>query len=199
MKFISNRKKRKGISLIWVVLTFLVVFGIVGLMLDWAHIFLVGHQLHNIADSAALAGSRWVADPDSSPAGYTARLKAQEYAAANNAAQLPVNLDSNGDTLTEINIDMSLPENNLLPLFNDGDIYIGRYIDHNRSFIKNDDNPTLMRICRTIVMITTPASSLNRISLHQVPILLVIIPAACRLSVPIPPSRLCPGTTIWTA
>ena len=149
MKHISNPQKRKGISLIWVALTFLVMFAIGGLMLDWAHVYLVGHQLHNVADAAALAGSRYVPDPNSSPAGYTARLKAQEYANANFAAKLSVNLNPNGDTLTEVDIDMMLPEATLYSDYfpaSKGDIYIGRYIDDSRLFIKNDPYPDAMLV-----------------------------------------------------
>ena len=146
MKYISSLQKRKGISLIWVALTFLVIFALGGLMLDWAHVFLVGHQLQNVADAAALAGSRWVPDPNSSPAGNTARLKAQEYAGNNYAAKLSVNLNPVGDTSTEVEIDMALPENTLFPLFDDGDIYIGRYVDDSRLFIKNDPYPNAMLV-----------------------------------------------------
>lgn len=146
MKYRFDPHKQRGISLIWVVLTFMLMFAILGLMLDWAYVYVVGHQLQNTADAAALAGSRYVADPNSPSPGQSAREKAQEYANDNYADHLSVNLNTIGETSTEVPIYMSSEPEDLWPLFNDGDVYIGRYVDDTRLFIKNDPYPDSMLV-----------------------------------------------------
>lgn len=142
----TNSQKHRGIATVWVVLIFMVLLAILGLMLDIAHVYLVGHQLHNAADAAALAGARYVADPDSTTLGANARAKALEYAQKNYAAKLSVNLNTVGDTTTEVTFDMALPASARWPLLSDGDVYIGRYINQSRLFIKNDPYPDAMLV-----------------------------------------------------
>jgi hypothetical protein len=134
---LSNRKRR-GIALIWVALTFLIIFAILGLMLDWARVYITGHQLQNAADSAALAGARYVSVlNDPTVEGYrNARTVAQEYATANLAAKVTVNVLRNDD-----NSDGGIGD----------DIVIGRYVNPNETypdglFIPNDPFPDAMKV-----------------------------------------------------
>lgn len=127
-KSVAKTSNRNGISLIWVILTFLIVIGLGGLMLDWGHVYLVGHQLQNAADAAALAGSRYVAWDPNSATKIQARQKALEYAMSNNAAKTPVNLLLN-------------TTNNAA-----GDIVIGRYISQTRTFIPTLSTPNAMKV-----------------------------------------------------
>ncbi|MDH4201682.1 MAG: pilus assembly protein TadG-related protein [Phycisphaerae bacterium] len=128
-KQFTDNQKRHGIALIWVMLLFMVLIGIAGLLIDLARIYLTAQELHNTADAAALAGSRYVSvygDPNYPDA----RAKAQEYAAVNYVTKLPVNLDLNMG-----NIDLDPDENGNLA----GDIVIGRYI---MQYATDDDPDT---------------------------------------------------------
>ena len=78
----ANTNKHRGIALVWVTLTLFVLLAILGLMLDWGLVYVVGHQLQNAADAAALAGSRYVAW-DIDPQKMNAQNKALEYALQN--------------------------------------------------------------------------------------------------------------------
>ncbi|MDB5302429.1 MAG: hypothetical protein JWO87_4092 [Phycisphaerales bacterium] len=55
--FAALRRRPAGIAIVYVVIIMLALLGIIGLASDTAYIFLVGHQLQNAADAAALAGA----------------------------------------------------------------------------------------------------------------------------------------------
>jgi hypothetical protein len=124
----TNPHKQRGIAILWVTIFLIVFIAIGGLLLDAARVYLVSHQLQNAADAAALAGARYVVDPASSPPGLTARLQAQNFAAANDAAKTAVNLLLN---------DGNAPE---------GDIVIGRYVRQTHTFIPTMSNPNAMKV-----------------------------------------------------
>jgi hypothetical protein len=123
----TKKKTRQGIALVWVSITLIVLLAIVGLMLDWGLVYLVGHQLQNAADSAALAGARYVAW-DINPEKINAQNKALEYALKNQASQEPVNLLLNTDNIPE------------------GDIVIGRYAVLLRMFTPTLYRPNAMKV-----------------------------------------------------
>ena len=140
-QYSSTHRKHRGIALVWVAMTLLVIFALGGLMLDWARVCVAGHQLQNAADAAALAGARYVSVlNDPTVEGWRdARQVAQQYAAANPAAQLAVNVQLNAD-------------NSDNPAAGSGDdIVIGRYVNPNVTypsglFIPSDPNPDAMLV-----------------------------------------------------
>jgi hypothetical protein len=96
--------QRRGISLIWVAVTSVVLIGLSGLALDTGYVYLVSHQLQNAADAAALAGAQQLKfSPE------LARQAAVTLGGANKAARVSVTLDRNIANLAE------------------GDVVLGRY------------------------------------------------------------------------
>jgi len=89
-----------GIALIWTAIFLLLFILLAGLVIDTAKVYLVSHQLQNAADAAALAGARWVKEPND-----RARDQAKFIAGQNSAEGTPVILDwnyannSNGDII----------------------------------------------------------------------------------------------------
>lgn len=124
----NNKKIRRGISLFWTIAFIMGLVAIGGLVIDASRVYMSGHQLQIAADSAALAGSRLVAWDPNSTSKIIARLKAQEYSLANDAANLPVNI--------------ALNESNLAA----GDIVIGRWIPQSQTFIPTLKTPNAMRV-----------------------------------------------------
>ncbi|MCE5185272.1 MAG: Tad domain-containing protein [Planctomycetaceae bacterium] len=118
----SNRNHiRRGIGLIWLVISFMALLAFMGLAIDSARVFFTGHQLQNSADAASLAGSRYVMDPNALD-GSRARDIAIQFAASNEAARAPVDLNRNDGNAA------------------DGDIVIGRY---RMQYAKDDDPSTI--------------------------------------------------------
>ncbi|MHC4551970.1 MAG: pilus assembly protein TadG-related protein [Planctomycetota bacterium] len=106
-----------------------------------ARVYVAGHQLQNAADSAALAGSRYVAviNEPTFPGWLDARLVARNYAAANEAVREAVNV--------QLNVDNS---NSSVGGSGD-DIVIGRYINPNVTYPNGyfdpaDPNPDAMLV-----------------------------------------------------
>ena len=50
--------RRRGVASIWVAAVFIVIIGLAGLATDTAYVVLMGHQLQNVADAAALAAAQ---------------------------------------------------------------------------------------------------------------------------------------------
>jgi hypothetical protein len=127
-KHFRNDLRTKGIAILWMAITLLVLILFMGIAIDAARVHLAASQLQNAADAASLAGARWVMDPNSPTPGDTARQKAIEYAGYNYAANLDVNLFPN--TTNDPN----------------GDIVIGRFINQTRTFIPTMDSPNAMKV-----------------------------------------------------
>jgi hypothetical protein len=143
---ISTNYKRKGIALIWVMLLFIVMIGIAGLLIDWARYYLTAQKLHNTADAAALAGSRYVAvstHPDYT--GITAETIAQNFADKHTAANLPVELNPTRYALVDTVIS-SIDPDEISPYDIPDDIVIGRYVDWNQTFIVDHTTPDSMLV-----------------------------------------------------
>ncbi len=94
----------RGLAYIWAIIFLMLIILLVGLALDVAKVFYVGHQLQNAADAAALAGARIVKISQAQ-----ARLNAYNIALANVAGSQNVQLRLNNENAV------------------DGDIVIGRY------------------------------------------------------------------------
>ena len=118
-----NKNQPKGIALIWVALTIVIIVGFVGFTLDVAYGLWVAHQLQNAADAAALAGAQQVkfdlADT---------RQAAVDIALLNFAAGEPVRLDPNGANDP------------------DGDVVIGRYSRETDEFTPNLQSPNAVKV-----------------------------------------------------
>jgi hypothetical protein len=146
----TNKNKHRGIGFIWLIISFMALLAISALVIDFARYYLARHQLQNAADAAALVGARYVADPNSSPVGYTARQKATEFALYNHTLDTPKNASGillNSSALTtELDINMALPRKTLLPYFNNSDIHIGSYINHSRLFRMNHPHADAMLV-----------------------------------------------------
>ncbi len=121
-------RRTKGIALLWAAITLLVLILFMGIAIDAARVHLAANQLQNAADAAALAGTRWVMDPNSPIPGDSARQKAIEYAGYNYAANDDVNLFPNSSNDPN------------------GDIVIGRFINQLRLFIPTMDTPNAMKV-----------------------------------------------------
>ncbi len=85
------KHRRRGVALIWVGISFLVLVGFVGLALDTGFVLFTSQQLQNAADASSLAAVALVqaSVPDARNAAVTTAL-------ANFAAKTPVALDLNG-------------------------------------------------------------------------------------------------------
>lgn len=88
------RSARRGIAIIWVCITVVVMLGIVGLALDTGYGVLVGYQLQDGADATALAGAQTVATDQ-----VTARARAVATGTANKAAGTTLAVDANTDVV----------------------------------------------------------------------------------------------------
>jgi Flp pilus assembly protein TadG len=84
-------KKRRGVALVFTTIILLVLVLLVGLALDTARVVLVGIQLQNTADAAALAGARLVRDDQDAARQFT-----YDYAFLNYADTQPVLLEYDG-------------------------------------------------------------------------------------------------------
>lgn len=124
----AKNSRQRGIGLLWLILFLTALIALGGLAVDASRCYLASHQLQNAADSAALAGARYVAwDPDAG-AKLTARQVAETFAGANQAAKLPVRIGLN---------ESNAPE---------GDIVIGRYISQTRMFVPTTNAPNAMKV-----------------------------------------------------
>lgn len=123
MKRQGPKIHRRGVTLIWTAVWFVVLIGFAGLGCDVGYVFLVAHQLQNAADAAALAAARVVHEGE-----VEARLVAVQLGAANVAATDPVQL-----SLNEVND----PE---------GDIVVGRYDRETQVFTPTLNAPTAIKV-----------------------------------------------------
>ncbi|MHC4254432.1 MAG: pilus assembly protein TadG-related protein, partial [Planctomycetota bacterium] len=73
-------KKRRGVALVFTVIILIVLLLLVGLALDTARVVLVGIQLQNTADAAALAGARLVREDLSAARQFTYNYALLNYA-----------------------------------------------------------------------------------------------------------------------
>lgn len=145
---ISKNHKRKGIAILWVAVLLIVFVAFVGFVIDAARIYLTGHQLHNAADAAALAGARYVPMIQLSGTTDEAEQVAQDFAGQNYAAQLAVHLDKGWTIPVDSYISRIVPgainpyDATALP----DDIVIGRYIDNSQLFIVDHETPDSMLV-----------------------------------------------------
>ena len=90
----SGPSSRKGIAIIWVVLTISALLGISGLATDTGYVMLAGHQLQSAADNAALAAAAQVQTSTSA-----ADTAAVSTASKNAVLGSPVQLNSATDVV----------------------------------------------------------------------------------------------------
>jgi hypothetical protein len=90
----SGPSSRRGIAIIWVVLTISALLGISGLATDTGYVMLAGHQLQSAADNAALAAAAQVQTSTSAAA-----TAAVSTASKNSALGSPVQLNSATDVV----------------------------------------------------------------------------------------------------
>lgn len=88
----STNRKRRGIGMIWLILSFMTFVVFAALVIDTSRVYVTGHQLQNAADAAALAGARYVAWDPNTATKLTARETAWNVAQSNQANNLAVNL-----------------------------------------------------------------------------------------------------------
>src|SRR5688572_17202630 len=119
----SLRDARRGMALVWFPIVGLVVIGLIALAGDSAYVYLVGHQLQNAADAAALAGAAKVKDSEEEAYAAATRL-----ALANKAAGANVLLAPN-------------PGNGA-----GGDIVLGFYDVEEDTFTPTLDNPNAVQV-----------------------------------------------------
>ena len=148
MKTQSKRnQKQRGIALIWTMLLFMVLIGIAGLLIDMARLFITAHQLHNAADAAALAGSRYVPMVmDTGYTGQTAEQVAWNFAQKHTAANLAVTLNPTPSSLPDGTEISSIKSGAIHPANVADDMVIGRYIDNSRVFIVDRLTPDSMLV-----------------------------------------------------
>ena len=127
--FLKNRipqvapARNRGIAMVWVVIVIFMIIALVGLSLDTGRVYVVGHQLQNAADAAALAGARVVRVSQDE-----ARQRAISIALANRA---------DGDGVVLRRNDLNLIE---------GDIVVGRYYRDTQTFVLNTTAPNALKI-----------------------------------------------------
>ena len=83
--------RNRGAALVWVVVVFTLLIGMMGLAVDAGYLMYSGHQLQNAADAAALAAAQKLSDPDAG------RTLAFDVAKLEWAANDWVTLDLNED------------------------------------------------------------------------------------------------------
>ena len=91
----ASLRRRRGVSVVLFAIILVVLIGLIGLMIDTSYVFLVGHQLQNAADAAALAGARQVYTGNSGDA-----VTAAVAAAGDNKVDGSLLTIANGDVQT---------------------------------------------------------------------------------------------------
>jgi len=136
---LSRRRRYRGVALVWVAVTILVLVGIVGLSLDYAWGALAAHQLHNGADAGAMAGALvvrtdWVLGMQNAIA----------VAHRNYADLLPITVASN-------------PSNDP-----NGEVVVGRWVRQERQFYPTIFAPNAVKVMadRSGLSDSAPAVSL---------------------------------------
>jgi len=115
-----SRPKNKGVAILWLAVTLIILVLFMGLSIDGARVYLAAHQLQNAADAAALAGARIVRmGEDYRP---EAQIEAQRFAGLNACLGDSVVLNLN-DIVNDTN----------------GDIVVGRFYYDERGFIPLQD------------------------------------------------------------
>ncbi len=141
----KTSKSRRGIALAWTAIVLFVMVGIVGLSIDWGKCVWNVHQLQNAADAGALAGAQVVKDHSADPV-----MRTHEVALANWADRLPVFLRTAAQGPTPFTGDDP-----------DIDIYVGRWVRYNRTFIATLDAPNAVRaVARRNATLGTDAPAL---------------------------------------
>lgn len=120
----NSRHRKRGLALILTMLIGMILVGIVGLALDTGFVLLVGHQLQNAADAAALAGALRVSFDITSDT----QQAAADIALLNSAGRQPVELQLN---------DSNDPA---------GDIVIGRFDRDTRVFTPTLSAPNAVKV-----------------------------------------------------
>lgn len=118
-----RERGRRGLALIWTVLTLLLMIAVSGLTIDLSYLYFTGAQLQDAADAASLAGAAAVTrDP------AAARSQSLRIAAANYAAGASVSIRSNPDNAP------------------DGDVVIGRFDRQAGTFTATLVNPNAVKV-----------------------------------------------------
>lgn len=148
---IVTTHKHKGVAIVWVAVLLIVFVAFIGLCIDGARIYLAGHQLHNAADAAALAGSRYV--PMVMVTGNTKEAEqiAHNFANQNHAAKLPVYLDQpDADATIPVDTYISRVVSGAINPYDSAamtdDVVVGRYIDSSQLFIVDHETPDSMLV-----------------------------------------------------
>ncbi|MFC1760910.1 pilus assembly protein TadG-related protein [Planctomycetota bacterium] len=118
---VSNKRRRRGIVLVWVAIFGLAIIGLMGLGIDQAKVFFVAHQLQNGVDAAALAGAIKLKTGE-------ARQNAVGIAAANSAEILSIKVLEN--------------------TANDpaGDVVLGQWLSISREFVPTTLSPNAVKV-----------------------------------------------------
>lgn len=116
-------RRRRGVVLVWVAITFLVLLLFMGLALDIAYLVLTNHQLQNAADASALAG--------------VARVKRDTALAHDRALAIAGENFAAGDNVSLVSNVANEPG---------GDIVIGRYDLKKRTFTPTLTNPNAVKV-----------------------------------------------------
>ncbi|MCL5279373.1 MAG: pilus assembly protein TadG-related protein [Planctomycetes bacterium] len=125
----TKSRNRRGIALAWTAIVLFVMVGMVGLSIDWGKLVWNAQQLQNAADAGALAGAQVVKDRSADPV-----LRTHDLAFANWADQLPVTLRTTAQPPTPFTEDD--------PTL---DIFLGRWVRYNHTFIATLDAPNAVR------------------------------------------------------
>lgn len=92
----KTKPKQLGAAYIWLMVSLSAIIGFLGMGLDTANMVLSGQQLQIVADSAALAGARWVQDDET-----FARDQAVFIAGANSVQGAPLAIGPNYDNASD--------------------------------------------------------------------------------------------------
>jgi Flp pilus assembly protein TadG len=112
-----SRKKTKGVAILWLAMTLLVLLLFMGLTIDGARVYFSAHQLQNAADAGALAGAQLVKYDQSG-----AINRAVEIAGGNYAQTLPVVVSP------------------------DGEVILGRWVQQERKFYPTTLSPNAVKV-----------------------------------------------------
>ncbi len=114
----AKNHRLKGIAVLWLTITIVVLVLFMGISIDGARVYFAAHQLQNAADAAALAGARIVRINQNA-----ARALAQDFAGRNATLGDSVVLDLNNGNDPN------------------GDIVLGRFYYDERGFVPLQDLP----------------------------------------------------------
>lgn len=128
----SRRRSERGLGVVLVAILAVVLLGLVGLAVDGAHLQSGAQQLQDVADAAALAAARVLADEAAAGGAGGAfpatRQAALDVAAANRVAGAELVLDANAANAP------------------DGDVVLGRWDRDAGTFTPDTDEPDAVRV-----------------------------------------------------